>query len=83
MSEKDKEYWRRKKSEQRAKAESPEAWEIAMVRAERAAKYAMMFPEHVRPSEWCFSDPLWQYEHEGLPAVRSRRVGHELVKIGQ
>jgi hypothetical protein len=46
------------------------AWEIACERAERAMMYVDMFPEHVRPSEKVFQTVAWQYEHEGVPAVR-------------
>ena len=39
-------------------------WAYALERAERAKKYAAMFSEHVRTSELCFQDPLWQWENE-------------------
>jgi hypothetical protein len=39
-------------------------WEYALVRAERAQRYARMFPDHIRPGEGVFQDPLWQWENE-------------------
>ena len=77
----DKDYWRLKKREQRAKkkvavavqesvdprrpAEATDGqWAYALERAERARKYAAMFPEHVRTSEVVFQDPLWQWQNE-------------------
>lgn len=49
-------------------------WELCKVRAHRAVRYAEEFPEHVRPSEEVFSDPIWQWENE----VKRGRVGIEL-----
>jgi hypothetical protein len=96
----DKDYWRLKKREQRAKAKGdksdkpavvlpaapvvhavdmlkcPEGvdtreWKYALERASRAKKYAEMFPNHVRPSEVQYQDPVWQWENE----VRGRFGG--------
>ena len=39
-------------------------WAYALERAERARIYAIKFPDHVRPSEQIFQDPLWQWENE-------------------
>jgi hypothetical protein len=87
-----KDYWKLKKREQRAKRKeavtvstAPDkqvtvdydrvkfpvkaAWEIAVERAERARKYAAMYPDRVRSSEECFQEVAWQYENEGLKAV--------------
>jgi hypothetical protein len=50
------------------------AWDIALDRAMRAMDYAAMFPEHVRPSERVFGTVEWQYENEGLPAVRKMAI---------
>jgi hypothetical protein len=45
------------------------AWEIAVARAERARKYALMFPHLIFKSDLVFQDVGWQYENEGLKAV--------------
>jgi hypothetical protein len=50
------------------------AWEVAVVRAERARKYALACPEHVRPSEMKFQTVDWQYYNEGLPATRRKEA---------
>ncbi len=39
-------------------------WAYAVVRAERARRYALKMPEFVRPNEIRFQDPAWQYERE-------------------
>jgi len=93
----DKNYWRLKKREQRARAKGekssvvlppvptihakemlacpahidPREWKYALERAGRAKKYAEMFPNHVRPSEVQYQDPVWQWENE----VRGRFSG--------
>ncbi len=46
------------------------AWEIAVVRVERAKKYAAMFPQFIHASDSKYQDLDWQYENEGLPSIR-------------
>lgn len=46
------------------------AWEIAVVRAARAKRYAEVFPDKIRPRDMIFQEIDWQYENEGLPAIR-------------
>lgn len=50
------------------------AWEIAVARVERAKRYAEMFPHLIHASDLAFQDLDWQYEHEGLPAVRKKET---------
>jgi hypothetical protein len=45
------------------------AWDIAVERAERARKYAAMFPDKIAPSDLEFQTVDWQYHNEGLKAV--------------
>ncbi len=47
------------------------AWEIAVARVERARKYAEMFPNMVHQSDLKFQEIGWQYENEGLPALKN------------
>ncbi len=47
------------------------AWEIAVQRMDRAKRYAEMFPNFVHSSDLKFQDLDWQYENEGLPAVKN------------
>ena len=49
----------------------PKEWVYACERAIRAKSYAEKMPEHVRPSDLRFQDPLWQWENE----VRGRFGG--------
>ena len=46
------------------------AWEIAVERCERAKRYSDMFPDFVSPSDLKFQDIDWQYQNEGLPAIK-------------
>jgi len=46
------------------------AWEIAVVSAERAKRYAGKFGHLIREGDLIFQDIGWQYENEGLKAVR-------------
>lgn len=46
------------------------AWEVAVVRAARAKRYAEMFPDKVRPAEGKFQTIDWQYLNEGLASIR-------------
>jgi len=54
------------------KAKYPEraAWEVAVVRAARAVRYAEMFPNLVGPNDIKYQTVDWQYLNEGLAAVR-------------
>jgi hypothetical protein len=49
-----------------------EAWEIAVVRAQRARKYAIACAAFVSPAENVFQTVDWQYHNEGLPAVKKQ-----------
>jgi hypothetical protein len=46
------------------------AWEIAVVRAARAKRYAEMFPNLIGERDKVFQEIDWQYKNEGLPAIR-------------
>ncbi len=46
------------------------AWEIAVVRVERAKRYAEMFPNLVHGDDIKFQTLEWQYENEGLPSIK-------------
>ena len=46
------------------------AWEVAVVRVERAKRYAKMFPKFIRGDDIKFQTLEWQYENEGLPATK-------------
>ena len=39
-------------------------WALAVERAERARRYAAMFPDLIRPSEVVFQSAAWQFENE-------------------
>ncbi len=47
-----------------AKDVDSKIWAYAVVRAERAKRYAEKMPEFVRPGDVKFQDPAWQYERE-------------------
>ena len=47
-----------------------EEWVLACERAERAVRYAEKMPEHVRPSEVRYQDPVWQWENETKGRIR-------------
>ena len=42
----------------------PTEWKYALERAERAKQYAEKMPDHIRPSDVRFQDPMWQWENE-------------------
>ena len=46
------------------------AWEIAVVRVERARKYAAKFPQFVHASDLKYQDVGWQYFNEGIKSVK-------------
>ena len=46
------------------------AWEIAVVRVERARKYAEKFPQFVHASDLKYQDVEWQYLNEGIKSVK-------------
>jgi hypothetical protein len=43
---------------------STSEWELCLARAERARKYAIAMPDHVRPGEVVYQDPMWQWDNE-------------------
>ena len=47
-----------------------EASEIAKARAEAARRYAEAFPGFVHAGDVKFQEVKWQYENEGVKAVR-------------
>lgn len=51
-----------------------EAWEIAVLRAERSKRYAEVLPEQIGPGDLKYQEVDWQYENEGLPATRRRET---------
>ncbi len=51
-------------AEYKAKEIDPKIWAYAVVRAERAKRYALKMPEFIRTSDLVFQDPAWQYERE-------------------
>jgi hypothetical protein len=51
-----------------------EAWDIAVARAERARKYALMFPHLIFKSDLVFQDVGWQYENEGLKSAKAEEA---------
>lgn len=53
-------YFHREKPDEATRHE----WDYALVRASRAREYARKMPEHVRPSEVRYQDPLWQWENQ-------------------
>ncbi len=53
------------------------AWEIAMMRVDRAKKYAEMFPQFIHGDDVRFQDLEWQYVNEGIPACRQPEVKEE------
>ncbi len=50
------------------------AWVIALERAERARKYAQLFPQFVHGDDVRFQDVSWQYVNEGIPACKQPEV---------
>ncbi len=50
------------------------AWEIAVARAQRAKRYAEKFPHLISNSDRRFQDVQWQYENEGIKAVRVKET---------
>jgi hypothetical protein len=42
---------------------SDSEWEMCLERAERARRYALAMPDHVRFGEEVFQDPVWQWEN--------------------
>jgi hypothetical protein len=50
------------------------AFEIAVERAERAKRYAEMFPHLIHQSDLVFQDVGWQYENEGLKSAKAEEA---------
>ena len=49
------------------------AWEVAVLRSERAQRYAKKFPDFIRPDDLKFQEVAWQYENEGIPFAERER----------
>jgi hypothetical protein len=49
----------------------PKEWKEALARAERAKRYAEVFPSFVKEIEMKFQDPIWQWEHETKGRMRN------------